>query len=261
MIFVPSVMHHRSCRGSDCRLYFPEHFGILCWNVHKKNRHPDFARYLKDFNGQQAIDCLLLQEAEFRDEGICALDDYAFDAAANLEVNGIFYGVLTASTIESDEARPYLSKARESLIGTHKSLLVSRYRFEDDTPLLILNIHAINFRETGSYERELQRFAERAKSYEGPLIVAGDFNSWSASRTWRLHRFKNALGLKTVRFDEKRKVKSFMGRRLDFIFYRGLELLDSAVFDDHGLSDHNPLYAWFRKVSERGDSDKILERI
>jgi endonuclease/exonuclease/phosphatase (EEP) superfamily protein YafD len=222
---------------------------MLCWNVHKKNRHPDFGRYLKDFSGRQTIDCLLLQEAEFKDEGICALDDYAFDAAANLEVNGTFYGVLTASRTEADEARPYLSKARESLVGTHKSLLASRYHFADNTPLLILNIHAINFRETGSYERELQRFAARAESYEGPLIVAGDFNSWSAPRTWRLHRFKNALQLKTVPFGEKRKVKSFMGRRLDFIFYRGLELTDSAVFDDHGLSDHNPLYARFRRVS------------
>ena len=249
MIFVPSMMHHRSCRGVDCRSSFPDTFGVLCWNVHKKNRHPDFVRYLKAFSAKHTIDCLLLQEAEFRNEGACTLNDYLFDAAANLEVNGTFYGVLTASRTEPEEARPYLSGARESLVGTHKSLLVSRYRFEDDTSLLILNIHAINFRETGSYERELRRFAERAQSHEGAMIVAGDFNSWSAARTWRLHRFKQALGLKTVRFGEKEKVKSFMGRRLDFIFYRGLELIDSAVFDDHSLSDHNPLYASFRKIS------------
>jgi len=248
MIFVPSVMHHRSCRGMDCRLFLPDTFGLLCWNVHKKNQDPDFGRYLKDFSGKYAIDCLLLQEAEFRDEGVCALENFAFDAAANLELKGTFYGVLTASKTESEEAWPYLSGARESLLGTHKSLLVSRYRFEDGTPLLILNIHAINFREIASYESELRSFAEHAKTYEGALIIAGDFNSWSAARIWRLHRFKRALGLKMVRFGEKEKIKSFMGRRLDFIFYRGLELIHSAVFDDHGLSDHNPLYASFKKI-------------
>jgi endonuclease/exonuclease/phosphatase (EEP) superfamily protein YafD len=246
MIFTPSVTHHRSCRGSHCDTFLPERFGLLCWNVHKHNRHPDFAHYLEGLVTKRQIDCLLLQEARFGSESQCALESYAYDAAANLEVRGSFYGVLTAARCEAEEARPYLSKARESLLGTHKSLLASRYRFADGSPLLILNIHAINFRETGSYERELHRFAERVRHYEGPLIVAGDFNSWSTSRTWRLHRFKKALGLQTVRFDEKEKVTSFWGRRLDFIFYRGLELVDSAVFDDHSLSDHNPLYALFQ---------------
>ena len=250
MIFVPSVLYHRSQAEGEGAAFFPESFGLLCWNVHKKNRQSDFLRYLKAFEGRYDIDCLLLQEAEFGVEGGSIPDTYLYDAAANLEIGGRFYGVLTASVARSEEAHAYLSGARESLIGTRKSLIVSHYRFSDETPLLIFNIHAINFRETGSYERELRRFAERVESYEGPLIVAGDFNSWSASRTWRLHRFKNALGLKTVRFDEKKKIKSFMGRRLDFIFYRGLELIDSAVFDDHALSDHNPLYARFRNISK-----------
>ncbi len=248
-MFHPSLVHHQSCRGTDCRLHLPDTFGLLCWNIHKNNRLPDFSRYLASLHTEHTISLMLFQEAEFRDESAYGLGDFAFDAAANLELAGTFYGVLTASPIESKEAKAYLSEAKESLIGTHKSLLFSRYQFIDGTPLLILNLHAINFREAGSYERELRTFIERTEAYEGAMIVAGDFNSWSRGRARRLHAFRERLGLDTVLFEEKRKIKAFMGKHLDFIFYRGVELIDSAVFDDHELSDHNPLYAKFRIIS------------
>ena len=34
----------------------------------------------------------------------------------------------------------------------------------------------------------------------------------------------------------------------NFIFYRGVELMEYKVDKDHDLSDHNPLYAQFKKV-------------
>jgi len=56
------------------------------------------------------------------------------------------------------------------------------------------------------------------------------------------------LGLSTVPFKVDDCVKSFMGNHLDFIFYRGVVLLEHSVDKDHGLSDHNPLFAQFKKV-------------
>ena len=247
-MFKPSIVHHRSCHSDKCSLYLPETFGLFCWNVHKNNQNPDFPHYLQNFSKQRELTLLLFQEARFKDQGVCSFEKYTFDAAANLEIQGTFYGVLTASKIESNRAQAYLSDEKESLIGTHKSLLLSWYLFEDGSPLLILNIHAINFRESQSYTRELKRFLERAKEYDGPMIVAGDFNSWNASRRKKLREFIDALGLDSVFLGKNSKIKSFMGNHLDFIFYRGLELLDSEVLDDHGLSDHNPLFAKFRKV-------------
>ncbi len=40
-------------------------------------------------------------------------------------------------------------------------------------------------------------------------------------------------------------VKSVFGNPLDFIFYRGLKLLEYRVLDDGGISDHRPLFARF----------------
>ena len=247
-MFHPSVVHHKSCSGTACALHIPDSFGVLCWNVHKNNRASDFLNYLKKLDEKSGIDLMLFQEASFENDGICSLESFAFDAAANMELGSSFYGVLTASRAESKESNAYLSEGKEAFMWTRKSLMLSRYTFSDNTPLLVLNIHAINFRESSSYGRELERFSDYISEYGGPVIVAGDFNSWSVGRRKKLDIFRRELGLESVPFRGSSKIKSFMGNHLDFIFYRGLKLPDSFVLDADGLSDHNPLYARFEKL-------------
>ena len=248
-MFVPSILHHRSCRFS-CSSFVPDTFGVLCWNVYKQNtKHLRFQPFLQKLTQEKEIDFLLLQEANFRDDKHFTLKNFAFDAAANLEFRGEFYGVLSASRVESKNAQAYLSEGRESLIGPHKSLLLSTYPFEDGSTLLILNIHAINFRENKRYYRELERFLELMKHHEGPMIIAGDFNSWNKKRIQKLHEIREELDLSRVPFKQVDKVKSFMGNHLDFIFYRGVELLNFSVHREHEISDHHPLFARFKKKS------------
>ncbi len=247
-MFIPSILHHRSCRFT-CNPYIPDTFGVLCWNVYKKNsRHVGFKPYLQKLTEEKKIDFLLLQEAHFRDDRQFTLPDFTFDAAANLEFRGEFYGVLSASRVESKSAQAFLSEGRESLIGPHKSLLLSAYPFEDGNTLLILNVHAINFRENQGYHKELERFLELMKNHKGAMIIAGDFNSWNKKRIEKLQEVREKLGLLAVPFKQTDKIKSFMGNHLDFIFYRGVELLEQSVIDEPVLSDHNSLYAQFRKI-------------
>lgn len=247
-MFIPSIIHHRSCQGTFCKTFVTDTFGMLCWNVYKNNlKHPAFLPFMQKLTEKKQIDFLLFQEANFRNNLECGLSDFAFEAAANLEYKGEFYGVLTASRVEAQKTKAYLSEGKESLFGPHKSLLLNYYPFGDGSQLLILNIHAINFRENQSYTKELKRFIDLIENHKGPMIIAGDFNSWNIKRTQRLHDMRKALSLSTVPFLQAGKVKSFMGNHLDFIFYRGLKLLDSTVLDDHRLSDHNPLFAQFRR--------------
>ena len=247
-MFVPSLLHHRSCRFV-CNTTVPSTFGVLCWNVHKNNTiHADFEPFLKKFTQEQNVDFLLFQEANFRDDKYFTLPNFTFDAAANLEFRGEFYGVLSASRVESIDAQAYLSEGRESLIGPHKSLLLSGYAFEDKSELLVLNVHAINFRENKRYDKELERFLELMQDHQGPMIIAGDFNSWNKKRMKKLHEIRAKLALNSVPFQQVDEVKSFMGNHLDFIFYRGVELVDYKVYKNHGLSDHNPLFAQFKKI-------------
>ncbi len=226
----------------------PDTFGMLCWNVYKNNRkHPGFQAFLHKEVEKRVIDLILFQEASFRDNHHFELPHFSYDAAANLEFKGEFYGVLTASKIESTHAKAYLSEGKESMFGPHKSLLLSDYTFNDGSSLLILNIHAINFRENQRYNKELERFLTLAETYQGPMILAGDFNSWNNKRMEKLQNIAEKLSLKAVSFAEADKVKSFMGKTLDFIFYRELDLIEAVVMDEHKLSDHNPLFVRFKK--------------
>lgn len=245
--FLPSVLHHKAC-GKQCTPYFPETFTLLCWNIHKKNRtDPAFRTFLKKLLEKKDLYLCMLQEAEFSGDAFI-LDDCAYDAAANLQIKDTFYGVLTASKTESKLAKAYLSNSQESLVGPHKSLLLSTYPLTEKKTLLVLNVHAINFRENSSYERELEIFAKKVKAHEGPMIVAGDFNAWNKKRLEALQKLQDELLLERVTFTKEDNVKSFMGYPLDFVLYRGLECTAKEVITDHDISDHHPLLVSFRTL-------------
>lgn len=246
-MFKPSRLHHSSC-GEICCGHVPESFGLLCWNVYKNNQNnPRFQQYLQSESHKRNVDFMLFQEAGFQDDHTFELPHFSYDGAANLEFRKKFYGVLTASRVESHDAKAYLSEGRESLFGPHKSLLQSYYSFDDGTSLLILNVHAINFRENQRYSKELERFLPLLKEHNGPMILAGDFNSWNRKRMDKLQKITEELSLTAVTFEKTGKVKSFMGKELDFVFYRDLELVEAEVRDDHKLSDHNPLFVQFKR--------------
>ena len=246
-MFVPTALYHKSCQ-QECKVFLPDRFTMLCWNVHKHNDDQKFIRYLEKQVRQKKIDLLMFQEATFKNGERFALPHFSYDAAANLEFNGKFYGVLTASSVGSLYANAYLSEGQEAFIGPHKSMLLSSYGFKDKSKLLVLNIHAINFRENTRYNKEVARFFDFIELYEGPLIIAGDFNTWNKKRFDKLHENAKKLKMKAVTFAKSSAVKSFWGNDLDHIFYKGLELLDSSVDKAEALSDHNPLFATFKKL-------------
>ncbi len=81
------------------------------------------------------------------------------------------------------------------------------------------------------------------------MILAGDFTTWSKTRMIKLQHIVEELSLSRVAFEKTGKVKSFMGKALNFIFYRGMELLEEEVLNDHKLSDHHPLFVQFKRIT------------
>jgi len=245
-MFKPSLVHHRHCK-KHYRTFVPDTFDLLSWNVYKKNRtNAAFSTFIKThFN--YGPEFMLLQEAEFDPHTGCTLEAFSFEAAANLETGRGYYGVLTASQTVAKEAKAFLSTEKEMFVGTYKSLLLSTYLFEDGSELLLVNIHAINFRENSAYENEKQRLYDFLSAYPGAVVLAGDFNTWNSSRLQILLEITRSLGLTRVPFTREDAVKSFLGNHLDMIFYRGLSLLDHTVLNDGNISDHRPLLVSFGK--------------
>jgi len=246
-MFLPSTLYHQSSQR-ECKAYLPDTFGLLCWNVHKNNKKGKFSAYLEKEVKKKSLELLLFQETAFKNKEACKLPSFSYDAAANIEIQGKFYGVLTASRVQSSYAQAYLSEGQEAFIGPHKSMLLTSYIFKDRSKVLVLNVHAINFRENGRYNKELERFFEFIKTYDGAVIIAGDFNAWNKNRLKKLHENAEKMKLSVVEFKESGAVKSFRGNHLDFIFYRGLKLENASVEKADSFSDHNPLFARFRKL-------------
>jgi endonuclease/exonuclease/phosphatase (EEP) superfamily protein YafD len=246
MLFKPRKLHHRRFKHEPGKNRLPEHFGVLCWNVHKNNRpRSAFLKFIRHCRNTCNLSLMLLQEADI-EAGAGEEFDY-YDAAANLFYRGRHYGVLSASVAPSSDALSWLCDERELFFATHKSILITRYKLADGSDLLVANVHAVNFRENGAFDHELTRLYEQLQRHKGALIVGGDFNTWNKRRLLRLYRLMRTLRLKRVPFKDAMHIKSFGSNRLDHLFYRGLRLHRSFIPEDGGISDHRPLWADFSK--------------
>ncbi len=108
-------------------------------------------------------------------------------------------------------------------------------------PLLVINIHAINFTGLKPFAQNLCRASELLRDFNGPVLLGGDFNAWSLPRRHLLQHMAKSAGLTEVVFDPDCRSR-FLGRPVDYLFVRGLRVLDAGVRVTRG-SDHNPLLA------------------
>ncbi|PPC75489.1 endonuclease/exonuclease/phosphatase family protein [Pokkaliibacter plantistimulans] len=251
-MFKPSIIHHR-CGRTPPREMLQQDFGLLCLNTHKNNQRAAFQRFFRAQTHHLPLDIVLFQEAAFSGEDFF-LDQFCYEAAPNLQVKGRYYGVLNASDTRVLDASPLLSFTQEVFIKTHKSALITYYPLPgathdastDSHSLCVANIHAINFKGLKEYQAEVSLLAEALCHHRGPMIVAGDFNSWSTRRELTLQQFCHALELRPIHFQHPHLIKRFMGHPLDHIFYRGLSLHHASCLSSSRFSDHNMLYAQFR---------------
>lgn len=228
-------------------------FSLLVWNLHK-GREKGWQDDLQRFSLQR--DILILQEAFYREDIQQVLQDNLCQWHLNVAFTygGIEYGVLTATRVEPD----YTCALRhaEPMIAIPKTVLITRYRLSgSEQALMIVNSHMINFAlDTASYRAQLEKILNLISNHKGPLIVAGDFNTWNDQRRTSLTSFTLRLNLKPVKFNEDYQTRVF-GNAVDHIFYRGLEL-QKATAEPVTSSDHNPLTVTFGTASNTEEGGK-----
>lgn len=226
----------------------PSEFGLLCWNVHKQNLGGRFEHFFGELLERCPIDLLALQEVKLNFAIPCVLDSFHFSLAPNIRFFNHIYGVLNGSRVPEHETSSILSTHRESMIQTRKSAIFSTYPLPGGEMLLLANLHAINFRSTRIYNKEIEAIFEKIGRHRGAMIVTGDFNSWNRARIGFVLKSAGALHLQSIETEHTHLIKSFMNYKLDHIFYRGLQLVESHAVDVQKISDHNALYARFRVV-------------
>jgi len=221
----------------------PENISFLNWNIYKGNGH-NWQQDLSAFAKTHHV--MAIQEAMLIDELTVLLEKHEFNWVMNTAfyLDGAAAGVMNVSS--SDAVHSCGFKTIEPIIRIPKSTLLSYYNIDGyDKKLLVANIHGINFTlGTASYREQLQALYQAAIHHDGPMIVAGDFNSWSENRMAEVDALVELLSLSRLEYPVNNKTHLF-GNAIDHVFFRGLELVDHQVHQVTS-SDHNPISVNFR---------------
>lgn len=218
-------------------------FSLMSWNIQKENQtgwESDFARL------SQNTDILIMQEAFLTEDlrRLLNLGQYHWHLVTAFEYQNVKVGVLTAATIEPDFVCPL--RAAEPLIRVPKTILITRYPMSHTKrSLMIANIHMINFApHPSTFYDQARQMTEILVDHQGPMILSGDFNTWSDERLAIIDAVADRLKLEPVDFktDLARKV---FGHTVDRVYYRGLTL-EEALMVEVTSSDHNPMLVRFR---------------
>lgn len=219
-----------------------ETYHVLIWNIHKC-LHPDWQR---DFAAlQKDYDFLVLQEALIRTE----------DQSKNVYQRGGFHcvfatsyintkhvyetGLLTAAHLNVNHAEYFRSSDREPLTKTPKSILTTYFEIENrPDPLLLINAHFLNFKTTKAVGQQLAQIEAAVREHPGPVILAGDFNTWKNSRSENLHKLAAECDLKLVPLREDSRLL-----KLDHLFTRHVSVKNARLLNSITSSDHVPLSA------------------
>jgi endonuclease/exonuclease/phosphatase (EEP) superfamily protein YafD len=214
---------------------------VLTWNVNKQ-QGAAWSRDLERF--VQLADVVLLQEATLGS----SLRDLV--SKSNLQwvmASSFMFGVEDVGVLTAARVAPLQSctlRAFEPLIRLPKSAVIDWFPVSDGRTLAVANVHAINFSTVDAYRSQLEAIAVALSGHRGPVVFAGDFNTWNDARSRVVREIADRLGLIEITFATDNR-SLFFGRQLDHILVRGLEVIESSSIPVTS-SDHNPVTATLR---------------
>jgi endonuclease/exonuclease/phosphatase (EEP) superfamily protein YafD len=217
---------------------------VATWNLHKET-DPGWESDLGRLLAQS--DIVLLQEAGVSPElrAVVERAGLSWLLSSAFEYRGFEYGVLTATRAPPTSACTL--RATEPLLQIPKAALITHYRIAGrEETLAVVNVHAINFTfGTGEYGAQLDAAGETLRSHRGPIVFAGDFNTWNEERSAVVRALARRLGLVPVDLTVDERTRFMGGRIFDWVYARGLEVVAASAWRVES-SDHNPVSVTFR---------------
>jgi endonuclease/exonuclease/phosphatase (EEP) superfamily protein YafD len=210
---------------------------ILSWNIQKASNE-GWAEDLAEISS--GIHLAFIQEASVQAQIPMAIDIPLVQAfAAGYTTASQETGVMTLSSSAPSVHCNFT--AWEPWLGTPKATSITEYHLEGrEERLLAVNLHAVNFAiGTEEFEEQFKALDDVLDRHEGPVILAGDLNTWSEKRQDLVDQFLQAFDLEPVVFEPDLRTTAF-GRALDHIYIRGMSAQQARVIPVSS-SDHNPL--------------------
>lgn len=215
-------------------------FSLLSWNVYKEQK----GDWEKDFTElSRKVDILALQESPLINGHNRVLDilGYSYNQTIGFRVNGTSFGVVigVGGDLAGQATRSCSLRAIEPVIRIPKTAILTRIATET-SELLVVSIHSVNFSMgLDTYREQLATLSRLLSKYRYPIIIAGDFNTWSDERQRLVDEFALELDLQSVKYIEDNRSMVF-SHVLDHVFVRGLYNVHVTVHKVES-SDHSPI--------------------
>lgn len=216
-----------------------ERLRVLVWNVWKGKRGAAWRKDFLKLAGDR--DLVMLQEAITTPEMSELFHGrhvrHEWHMAASFEWRFSHKtGVITGATAKPKSKTMLRGTDRELFVWTPKVSLGTNYGLGGRDSLLVINTHVINFTTTRAFVRFVQQLVSLIEHHHGPVVLAGDFNTWNPGRSLSLTKILVKLGLQMVDFHVDPRLL-----KLDHVFTRGMKTLDAQIRSDIRSSDHFPL--------------------
>lgn len=172
---------------------------LLSWNILKG----EIAGWDQELASLQADrNIVLLQEGmlnpSFQDFLSGIMDKTFVFAASFLWEQSQYTGIYNGGSSQILRSRFFRSVDREPFSGTPKMALRTDFSLDGVRNIRVINVHSLNFVDDLAYERQLVQALSDFERHEGPMLLAGDFNTSNQERWEILERLTSDLQLRRV---------------------------------------------------------------
>lgn len=231
-----------------------ESISIVSWNA-QKGASAQFKSDLSRLIIGDRPDFIFLQEARADLLKTKRIGGYFASSWSYPWPNGRIIGLLTLSYVPPVRIQPVPSKHREFFVTAPKLSLVTEYPLSNGQRLLAINVHLLAFERWGSsgIRSQLEDLQAVMEEHAGPVVLVGDFNTWSRERLDLLEEVVEELNLtEATGFPPGRttgdKEASFLNwlfgideeLPLDRVYYRGFTHHSAKVLP-YESSDHRAI--------------------
>jgi endonuclease/exonuclease/phosphatase (EEP) superfamily protein YafD len=221
----------------------PSTFDVAIWNIWKGSGGDLF---LGEYNNLvKGRHLLLLQEVLLTLKALGNFAPKGFSAshgATYRRRDGLRDGVMTVSAATPIEtATRVLCHSPEPFLKTTKATLISRFKIEGHKKsLCVVNTHATLVRRPATAVREIEKVLKKIRDHEGPILYAGDFNTFSKTYIREVDKIMSTIGLQRVILEADPRSTT---TALDQLYVREIKVLSAKVETRYLHSDHFPITA------------------
>jgi endonuclease/exonuclease/phosphatase (EEP) superfamily protein YafD len=221
--------------------FAPDNIRVAVWNLCKGAGGMLFEHDYRSLCYRS--DLILTQEALLSRRSLrmfCERGFQTIHAASYKRRDGLRDGVMTVSRVApAGPSMRVVCKYPEPIFRTPKVALIKTFKIAgSEDPLLVINIHATLVRLKAAAMEEMEHLLSHLPEHRGPIILAGDFNTFTPGYLRAVTLVLERLGLRYVHIPDDPRPRT---QALDQVFCRGLDVHSAMIDTTIRNSDHFPI--------------------